>query len=318
LFVAETEENTRPITAEPPALADTQEISTAPDENRESTGDLENQSEQTVQPPVDDDQSVALPGAGEMVSELQDDLQEDVEPAIEAEVETETEPQTPTGALVFEMPDRAEEPSSDTSAEEISQPEADSQPVSDYEEAVVEAAEPELSEDETPATVEASDTSSSDISTESDASTQPVQVPHPEAEEPQNEITSAVEPDAAEEFPVAPPADEASEEPLESVSEASEAVLSQEEPVEQPEPIDDHLKATTALEEGDVDTALEIFNRWIETGDRLENAVTGLEKAAEQYDTNANVWQSLGDAYLRNDQIQKALDSYTKAENLLR
>ena len=43
-----------------------------------------------------------------------------------------------------------------------------------------------------------------------------------------------------------------------------------------------------------------------------------LKEISYQYPIEVSVWQSLGDAYMRANQLQDALESYTKAEELLR
>jgi cytochrome c-type biogenesis protein CcmH/NrfG len=37
-----------------------------------------------------------------------------------------------------------------------------------------------------------------------------------------------------------------------------------------------------------------------------------------RFPVDVNIWQSLGDAYMRANRLQDALDAYTKAEELLR
>ena len=43
-----------------------------------------------------------------------------------------------------------------------------------------------------------------------------------------------------------------------------------------------------------------------------------LREATYRYPVDVNIWQSLGDAYMRANRLQDALDAYTKAEELLR
>jgi cytochrome c-type biogenesis protein CcmH/NrfG len=50
----------------------------------------------------------------------------------------------------------------------------------------------------------------------------------------------------------------------------------------------------------------------------LKQVIHDLNAAAGHYPQEISIWQALGDAYLRSDKIQQALDAYTKAEELLR
>lgn len=77
-------------------------------------------------------------------------------------------------------------------------------------------------------------------------------------------------------------------------------------------------QAQTTLEKGDIDTALADYNHFIEDGELLEETIHDLRDALYRHPVNVDIWQSLGDAYMRSNRIQEALDAYTKAEELLR
>ena len=77
-------------------------------------------------------------------------------------------------------------------------------------------------------------------------------------------------------------------------------------------------EAQEALNHGKLDAALTCYNRFIQDGDRLDDVVHDLRDALYRYPVDINIWQTLGDAYARNNQLQEALDAYTKAEELLR
>jgi tetratricopeptide (TPR) repeat protein len=49
----------------------------------------------------------------------------------------------------------------------------------------------------------------------------------------------------------------------------------------------------------------------------LDEVIADLSAAVRRNPANATLWQTLGDAYMRNNQLREALDSYTKAEDLL-
>ncbi len=62
--------------------------------------------------------------------------------------------------------------------------------------------------------------------------------------------------------------------------------------------------------------ALEAYGRVIRTGKFLESAITALEEYVEQR-PDANTQRVLGDAYMKDDRLQEALDMYRRAlENL--
>jgi cytochrome c-type biogenesis protein CcmH/NrfG len=50
----------------------------------------------------------------------------------------------------------------------------------------------------------------------------------------------------------------------------------------------------------------------------LNEIILDLQDALYRYPVEISIWQALGDAYMRNNQLQDALDAYTKAEELLR
>jgi competence ComEA-like helix-hairpin-helix protein len=87
-------------------------------------------------------------------------------------------------------------------------------------------------------------------------------------------------------------------------------------------PLDpDHIilrKAHNALHQGDIPTAIEHYNELLNRMVLLTEIILDLQDALYRYPVDISIWQSLGDAYMRNNQLQDALDAYTKAEELLR
>ena len=73
----------------------------------------------------------------------------------------------------------------------------------------------------------------------------------------------------------------------------------------------------TFLSEGKIEAALEKFKSAIKHKKNIPNIIRLLENAAEANPKNINILQVLGDAYMREDRLQDALDTYTKAQNLL-
>ena len=79
-----------------------------------------------------------------------------------------------------------------------------------------------------------------------------------------------------------------------------------------------HLEeARHALSEEDYQEALAGYAGLIEQGQLLEEIIPDLEQLVEKQPQDLETLQLLGDAYMRGDQLQKALDAYTKAEGLL-
>jgi len=102
-----------------------------------------------------------------------------------------------------------------------------------------------------------------------------------------------------------------------------EAPQPEEAPAEpQIEPEDEHhakqLRAQAHLKAGNIDEAMELYDQLIKKSKRIKEIIEDLNQASYQHPVNANILQTLGDAYMRDDQLQEALDTYSKAENLLR
>jgi competence ComEA-like helix-hairpin-helix protein len=87
-------------------------------------------------------------------------------------------------------------------------------------------------------------------------------------------------------------------------------------------PLDpDHLilrKAQRSLQEGDIPAAITQYEQLLKKLVLLNEIILDLQDALYRYPVDISIWQALGDAYMRNNQLQDALDAYTKAEELLR
>jgi tetratricopeptide (TPR) repeat protein len=141
----------------------------------------------------------------------------------------------------------------------------------------------------------------------------------------EEEIPEVAAPEKSEELLVEPGAEEALEQELPDVEmpsdiepepTATETVSEQLMSDDLPQTIRE--QAFNFLDNGQIDAAVEQYNQIIESGEMLETVIEDLRKALDRYPVDISIWQTLGDAYLRNDQVQEALDSYTKAEELLR
>lgn len=95
--------------------------------------------------------------------------------------------------------------------------------------------------------------------------------------------------------------------------------------VSKAEPIDKfhaiQLEAGSDLAEGNSDVAIKKYSGLIKKGKRLNEVIEDINKVLSSDIPNelcVEVLQILGDAYLKANRLQEALDSYTKAEELLR
>lgn len=76
--------------------------------------------------------------------------------------------------------------------------------------------------------------------------------------------------------------------------------------------------AQSELSRGNIAAALDLYGRLIRRGRSLEDIIRDLRDALYRYPVEVPIWQALGDAYMRANRLQEALDAYTKAEELLR
>ena len=84
-------------------------------------------------------------------------------------------------------------------------------------------------------------------------------------------------------------------------------------------PLDPILgQARNELSGSNLSGALENYARLIKKGRFLDEVIFDLRDALYRFPVDVNIWQFLGDAYMRANRLQDALDAYTKAEELLR
>ena len=264
----------------------------------ESTGPVEEAAESSGGLPdwlndLDSEESEApvatLSGDDDLPAWMRDETGESVaEP-------TRIEPTRPT--------DWAPEEEKEVEAEEVSPPVPTlaSEPVSDSKpEPAVELAptpEPEVESEPEPA-VEPTLTPEPEIEAEPEPAVEPAPV--------QTSVEKKPEPKAEEVKPASPP------QPYkEPVTRKATGMLEM--------PIDPILEsARTELSRSNIPGALETYGKLIKKGRFLEEVIHDLRDALYRYPVEVSIWQSLGDAYMRANQLQDALDAYTKAEELLR
>ena len=160
---------------------------------------------------------------------------------------------------------------------------------------------------------------------------EPVSVPDWQAEDEKQPVESqavAQEPEPLPAFEPDAPLEVAEERPL-SVQEPELTPAAPPPPYKEPitrrgtgmlnMPLDPLLgSARNELSRSNISGALDTYAKLIKKGRFLDEVVHDLRDALYRYPVDVNIWQSLGDAYMRSNRLQDALDAYTKAEELLR
>jgi tetratricopeptide (TPR) repeat protein len=82
--------------------------------------------------------------------------------------------------------------------------------------------------------------------------------------------------------------------------------------------VDPLSEAQSALAAGQIDSAVERYAQLIQSDQMVVESIHDLREALHHHPMDVNIWQTLGDGYLRHNQVQEALDAYTKAEELMR
>jgi hypothetical protein len=76
--------------------------------------------------------------------------------------------------------------------------------------------------------------------------------------------------------------------------------------------------ARSELSRSNIPGALQAYERLIKKGRFLDEVIFDLRSALDRFPVEFSILQALGDAYMRANRLQDALDAYTKAEELLR
>ncbi len=76
-------------------------------------------------------------------------------------------------------------------------------------------------------------------------------------------------------------------------------------------------EAHESLRKNDQTAALKQYTTCINNGVHLQEIIDHLQLALQNYPVDAQLWKILGDAYAKDNQLQKAIEAYTKAEELL-
>jgi cytochrome c-type biogenesis protein CcmH/NrfG len=76
--------------------------------------------------------------------------------------------------------------------------------------------------------------------------------------------------------------------------------------------------AQKSLDARQLQEAMQSYAKLIKKNRLLDEVIHDLREAIYRFPVDISVWQTLGDAYMRANRLQDALDAYTKAEELLR
>ncbi|MFH2038934.1 MAG: tetratricopeptide repeat protein [Chloroflexota bacterium] len=77
-------------------------------------------------------------------------------------------------------------------------------------------------------------------------------------------------------------------------------------------------KAQSLIDSGEFKEAMEVYGKLIKKGQSLEGVIHDLRETTDRYPSEIGIWQLLGDAYMRANRLQDALDAYIRAEEMLR
>jgi hypothetical protein len=149
------------------------------------------------------------------------------------------------------------------------------------------------------------------------------EVPQPEPEKPLPPVSF----ETPQQEPVAPPVQEQPRPEPRPVRKAPSKPMPAPEPAARPRGtgmlvmpgVDQTLGAARSeLSRSNIPGALDSYAKLIKKGRFLDEVIYDLRDALYRYPVEVSIWQSLGDAYMRANRLQDALDAYTKAEELLR
>jgi tetratricopeptide (TPR) repeat protein len=147
----------------------------------------------------------------------------------------------------------------------------------------------------------------------------PVEESLPVAEAAPEAAAALEQPEVTSEIPVAQ---------LEEIAQPAETPAPEEKPAEEvpaavpaATPVVDHsqvfAEAQGSLDAGDIDQALPKYVKLIESHVYLEEIIRDLQNALYRSPVDVGLHETLGDAFAQSNRLQEALDTYTKAEELL-
>ncbi|NTU74666.1 MAG: hypothetical protein HGA86_00910, partial [Anaerolineaceae bacterium] len=77
-------------------------------------------------------------------------------------------------------------------------------------------------------------------------------------------------------------------------------------------------KARQALLGNDLPTSVDLYSQMVQSNDRLPDVIKDIKEALYSYPVDIDLWQLFGDALANDNQINEALEAYSKAESLLK
>jgi len=90
-------------------------------------------------------------------------------------------------------------------------------------------------------------------------------------------------------------------------------------PVElEPVKVEEFDETRKFLQDGDLSSAGDLIKKVIRKGKNLPEVIEVLEEGLTDHPIDVNLWQLLGDAFMRQDKLAEAMEAYTNAEDLLR
>lgn len=79
----------------------------------------------------------------------------------------------------------------------------------------------------------------------------------------------------------------------------------------------DLQKAWNSISAGETDEAIDQYTEMINKEENLDEVIRDLQEAIGKFPMDVSLYQTLGDAYLRANMLQEALDAYNRAEDLI-
>jgi competence ComEA-like helix-hairpin-helix protein len=253
------------------------------------------------------DEAVEEPSAETAVEKAADEL-----PSWLADIDKETEQSQPTASSDEDLPEWLRAEAEGESAQPQPTTPTDWQPMdveSTQEEEPAPEPEPEAKVDEpVPEAAEEKPVSVSKSEEKVEA--------EESAPEPVEETSAQAAPPAPSEPEPAPESEEAPERPAyqEPVTPSDTGMTGMLSDVQDPA----FTEAQAELTRGDIGNAMTSYGKLIKKGKMLDEIIFDLREALYRYPVDVTIMQTLGDAYMRADRLQEALDAYTKAEELLR
>lgn len=102
-----------------------------------------------------------------------------------------------------------------------------------------------------------------------------------------------------------------------------ESINVQEEIIPEIHPVEDETSeanlldlARSTFKHGQIEESVEIYQQMIQSGENIAEVIEDLTADTYSHPVEFSIYQTLGDAYRKNNQLQEALDAYTKAEEL--